>query len=94
MANRIYLHVGRHKSGTTQIQRFLKKNRPLLAEQNIDYPLPLDDDEAHHAAAIYLYDLDTEARRREGKKKSRRYFDHQQRSISACSTERDSDASR
>ncbi len=68
MAKRIYLHVGRHKSGTTQIQRFLKKNRPLLAEQKIDYPLPLEDDEAHHAAAMYLYDLDAAARRKAGRK--------------------------
>ncbi len=54
MANRIYLHVGRHKSGTTQIQRFLKMNRPLLAKQNIDYPILREEDDAHHAAAIFL----------------------------------------
>jgi hypothetical protein len=54
MASRIFLHVGRHKTGTTQIQRFLKLNQPLLAKKNIDYPMLREEENAHHSAANYL----------------------------------------
>ena len=61
MAKRLYLHIGRHKSGTTQIQRFLKLNRPRLAQNNIDYPMLREEDEAHHSVAIFLNSLNAPA---------------------------------
>jgi hypothetical protein len=36
----IYLHIGRRKTGTTPLQRFLSVNRALLAEQGFNYPRP------------------------------------------------------
>ncbi|MGQ7845711.1 hypothetical protein ACUNV4_14610 [Granulosicoccus sp. 3-233] len=35
---RVILHIGRHKTGTTAIQRFLRKNRSLLEECGFCYP--------------------------------------------------------
>ena len=35
---RVILHIGRHKTGTTAIQRFLRKNGPLLADYDLCYP--------------------------------------------------------
>lgn len=37
MAKTVYLHVGFHKTGTTSLQRALKKHDSDLASQNIDY---------------------------------------------------------
>lgn len=34
----LHLHIGTHKTGTTSIQNFLKKNRSLLRKQNFLYP--------------------------------------------------------
>lgn len=36
--NRLYLHIGKHKTGTTALQFFLKKNDSLLAQKGIIYP--------------------------------------------------------
>jgi hypothetical protein len=38
VADRIILHIGTHKTGTTAIQKELLENRVLLAERNIHYP--------------------------------------------------------
>lgn len=38
MANRIILHVGTHKTGTTSLQHFCRKNEKLLEQQNFYYP--------------------------------------------------------
>ena len=38
MKFRIYLHIGRHKTGTTQIQRWLMKNREELKKNGYYYP--------------------------------------------------------
>lgn len=36
--NRVILHIGRHKTGTTAIQKFLFENPDLLQSQNYFYP--------------------------------------------------------
>jgi hypothetical protein len=38
VADRIILHIGTHKTGTTAIQKELLQNRELLAKRNIHYP--------------------------------------------------------
>nr|MBX2824950.1 hypothetical protein [Gammaproteobacteria bacterium] len=36
--NRVILHIGRHKTGTTAIQKFLRENPELLESANYCYP--------------------------------------------------------
>lgn len=40
MTQRVYLHVGPHKTGTTYVQGLLAANRARLAEAGMLYPLP------------------------------------------------------
>jgi hypothetical protein len=46
---RLILHVGRHKSGTSNLQRHLALNEAFLREQNILYPKTLRNDRMQHA---------------------------------------------
>jgi hypothetical protein len=52
----IYLHIGRHKTGTTAIQHFLGANRGRLAKHNIVYPSTGTSwpEEAHHGVWVAL----------------------------------------
>ena len=40
MAQRVFLHVGLPKTGTTYVQTVLWRNRAALAEQGLVYPGP------------------------------------------------------
>ncbi len=50
------LHIGRHKCGTTSLQRFLSKNTEQLKRYGYYYPLSAQDqvDGAHHHIPRYL----------------------------------------
>jgi hypothetical protein len=48
----IYLHIGRHKTGTTAVQRFLTRNRKRLETFGLIYPPTSGSFIAHHAAAL------------------------------------------
>ena len=50
----IYLHIGRHKTGTTAIQRFLAGNRNRLEKSGLVYPRTAGGVFAHHATALAL----------------------------------------
>ena len=52
----IYLHIGRHKTGTSRLQYFLAQNRQRLADLGVDYPFIEDSQLAHHSVALYLLD--------------------------------------
>lgn len=54
----IYLHIGRHKSGTTSIQRFLARNRDVLLRNGFCYPDCAPHPTAHHPISIALRDTD------------------------------------
>jgi hypothetical protein len=49
--SKIILHLGRHKCGTTAIQKALSNNRELLASHGYFYPPPPGNDIAHHVYA-------------------------------------------
>ena len=52
---RIFLHIGRHKSGTTAIQLFFHRNRKFLAKQGLYYPQTgIKNAIAHHFLAKAL----------------------------------------
>jgi hypothetical protein len=44
----IYLHIGRHKNGTSAIQHFLSRNRVRLRRLGWEYPRALSGQAAHH----------------------------------------------
>lgn len=50
----LYLHIGRPKTGTTSIQKFLSYNRKSLASHRILYPSTGLQDDAHHLLAVSL----------------------------------------
>jgi hypothetical protein len=50
----IYLHIGRHKTGTTAIQRFLSANRDRLEAYGFTYPPTGSADDAHHGVWMAL----------------------------------------
>lgn len=50
----IYLHIGRHKTGTTAIQRFLGINRCRLAEHSFLYPSAEWPEQGHHGVWMAL----------------------------------------
>ncbi len=52
----IYLHIGRHKTGTTQVQQFIYQNRRQLADLDIAYPCFTPFQNAHHSIALSLLD--------------------------------------
>ena len=56
MARKVILHIGRHKCGTTSIQRTLFWNREALCRLGFFYPQPPDSDFAHHRIGITLSD--------------------------------------
>ena len=45
---KLILHIGRHKSGTTAIQRFLRKNGDFLTSNGFYYPQTGTRGAAHH----------------------------------------------
>lgn len=45
---RLILHIGRHKSGTSSIQHWLKRNNDLLSTNGILYPKSFRKGVAHH----------------------------------------------
>lgn len=51
MQPRLVIHAGRHKTGTTAIQKFLYDNAPALARQGVVYPDVGLDGVAHHQLA-------------------------------------------
>ena len=51
---KIILHIGRHKSGTSSIQRFLSESVSLLEENSILYPAVFRKGFAHHRLAGLL----------------------------------------
>ncbi len=54
--NRLVLHIGRHKSGTSSLQHWLANNRALLHEQGILFPLSGGKNRiAHHVLAQQLH---------------------------------------
>jgi hypothetical protein len=50
----IYLHIGRHKTGTSAIQHFLSRNRVRLRKLGWEYPRALSGQAAHHDYAYGL----------------------------------------
>jgi hypothetical protein len=50
----IYLHIGRAKSGSTAVQRFLAANRAVLRDQGFNYPKPQKNKWAHHEVVTAL----------------------------------------
>ncbi len=54
MIQTTFLHIGRHKCGTTSLQRSLLENRDSLLEQGIYYPLEGLEDTGHHPIARAL----------------------------------------
>ncbi|MDB5423927.1 MAG: hypothetical protein JWQ29_1343, partial [Phenylobacterium sp.] len=50
----IFLHIGRHKTGTSALQQFLRKNRPALAERGLAYVAPARGGPANHDLANAL----------------------------------------
>lgn len=56
----IYIHIGRHKSGTTRLQEFLVNNRVALADLGFIYPSFYLYEKAHHPVALYLAGADPE----------------------------------
>jgi hypothetical protein len=52
--DRFVLHIGRHKSGTSSLQRYLHSNRVALAGQGILYPETGLENIAHHPLAHAL----------------------------------------
>jgi len=48
----VYLHIGRHKTGTSTIQNFLSRNTDLLIEHNFYYPATGRRGSAHQQIAI------------------------------------------
>lgn len=50
----IFLHIGRHKTGTSAIQMFLKRNQSRLASVGYGYPSPMRGGRAHHDLANAL----------------------------------------
>lgn len=56
MGQSFVLHIGRHKCGTTSLQRFLSKNMEQLQRNGLYYPLSAQDgvDGAHHDVPRYL----------------------------------------
>ncbi|RBY97782.1 hypothetical protein DQ237_02390 [Blastococcus sp. TF02-8] len=55
MAERVFLHVGTPKSGTTYLQDLLWSNREVLARDGVAYPGWAPD--AHFRACLDLLDL-------------------------------------
>lgn len=51
---KLILHIGRHKSGTSSLQKFLCENFESLLESGYEYPLEGRDPIAHHLLAKYL----------------------------------------
>jgi hypothetical protein len=56
LARKLILHIGRHKCGTTSIQRALFGNREELARLGFFYPMPHKPEIAHHWVANALSD--------------------------------------
>ncbi len=50
----LYIHIGRPKTGTTAIQKFLSRHRKELLEQGFLYPESGQYDDAHHGLALAL----------------------------------------
>jgi len=50
----LYLHIGRHKTGTSTIQNFVSNNSELLKSQNLAYPKSCRHDVAHHELAGFF----------------------------------------
>ena len=50
----IFLHIGRHKTGTSAIQHFLSRNRVRLRKLGWEYPRALSGQAAHHDFAYAL----------------------------------------
>ncbi len=49
--NQFILHIGRHKTGTSSLQKFLRQNRSTLAQHGYYYPNTDSSKDAHHAIA-------------------------------------------
>lgn len=54
MQQTIILHIGRHKSGTSSLQKFFCENESILDELGYYYPKNLRRPIAHHPLAIYF----------------------------------------
>ena len=52
----LFLHIGRHKSGTSSIQHFFNQNRTALERDGILYPAPASG-VAHHAWSATIKDV-------------------------------------
>jgi hypothetical protein len=52
----LFLHIGRHKSGTSSIQHFLNQNRAALERDGFLYPAPASG-VAHHAWSATIKDV-------------------------------------
>lgn len=59
MADRIVLHVGPHKTGSTALQHMLATNRRLLARYGIHYPITGLDGAAHQDVARACWGKDS-----------------------------------
>lgn len=53
---RLFLHIGKPKTGTTAIQDFMAKNREQLEKNNILYPKAFSYDYTHHHALNWALD--------------------------------------
>lgn len=51
MTQKLYVHIGLHKTGSTLIQNFCTENRNLLASQGICYPQSAAKWNGHHLLA-------------------------------------------
>lgn len=54
MPTEVFLHIGRHKTGTTALQTYLAANRERLAEQGVLYPETGRQGVGHHRIADAL----------------------------------------
>ncbi|TNE67858.1 MAG: hypothetical protein EP335_00405 [Alphaproteobacteria bacterium] len=61
-AKRVFLHIGRHKCGTSTLQHFLSGNDARLAELGFHYPRGLRAPVAHHPLAYWFNDAERDRR--------------------------------
>ncbi|MBO1254129.1 hypothetical protein J3L16_00360 [Alteromonas sp. 5E99-2] len=54
--NKLYIHVGPHKTGSTMIQKFLLDNRAELFKQNVVYPKRFLSIFGHHSLRQLIFD--------------------------------------
>ncbi|MGI8888264.1 MAG: hypothetical protein ACR2GB_04745, partial [Nocardioidaceae bacterium] len=70
MSERVYLHIGAPKTGTTYLQQVLSQNQEAMRADGVTYPTILGD--AHHTA---VWDIGGTWERRKSARKSKGHWD-------------------